>query len=87
MKWLAIYIVFFGGMIFDEISNDPENLLARIYKFLNIRSNIKSLQHGIFNKKINPTPSKTIPPGHKAFLQDLFKEEIQELNKRFNLKW
>ena len=77
--------IFIG--IFDDISKDPQRLLTSIFEFLNLPPGNNMLQHGAFKKKINPTASLKVPERQKAFLQELFKDEIQELNRKFNLQW
>jgi hypothetical protein len=77
---------FFIG-IFDNISKDPMNLLNNIFHFLDLPYDVDLLRSDTITKKINPTTSQKMPEQHKTYLQDFFKEEIQKLNKQFDLHW
>ena len=77
---------FFIGF-FDDISQKPYDLLARIFSFLDIPYDKKNIRNYVSESIINPTLLKEIPKSHKEFLFNLFDNEIQKLNKMFNLKW
>lgn len=72
---------------FDDIAQKPYELLTRIFSFLNISYDKNNIKSCVSERIINPTLLKAIPKSHKEFLFNLFDNEIQKLNKIFNLNW
>ena len=75
---------FFIGF-YDDIEKRPEELLSNIFSFLGIDNDSK------YNKFarafFNATESIKIPEKYSELLENIFQNEIDELNQRFGLSW
>jgi hypothetical protein len=71
---------------FDDLYEQPENLLLKIYDFLEISSQEKYVT-SIAQKRINQTDvtseKRKLPKKYRILLEKIFGNEILELEKRF----
>lgn len=77
---------FFMGR-FDEIKQDPADLLRRVYAFLGVPSDEQMVRRSYLPEVINPGVKAEIPQAHHEFLRDLFQRGIDDLNAKFKLNW
>ncbi len=68
---------------FDEISSDPRGLMERILKHIGADTDIDWSTMPL-NEVVNSNPAHAIPDRFRAFLDDLYKDEIRELRRRFS---
>lgn len=71
---------------FDDIKNAPEDLLLRVFEFLEVSTDDKYLRKDA-KKVINPTMQKAIPEEHFRLLMDIYGPELKEINKRYGRSW
>ncbi len=81
--WKSVYPenqIFIG--FFEEISECPEDLLLRLYKFLGICAS-REIIPGTSRDKINVGAKASIPAKVAVYLANLYHEDIKELHKLF----
>jgi hypothetical protein len=54
--------------------------------FLGVRSERRYIPPDV-RKSVNPTASSAIPAAHRRFLEELLRDEIEALRRRFGLSW
>lgn len=77
---------FFIGF-FDDIHNRPVELLFDVFKFLGVPSEPALVNRLAAQSVLNATMDMGMPPNHLDFLNRLFEDEIQELNRSFGMQW
>ena len=75
---------------FEEISNCPENLLFRIFDFIEVEASSKYVSNKKFSKKYNASSNTgmipenlTIPDNFAKYLARTYYDEIEQLHKIF----
>lgn len=71
---------------FDDLSIAPESLLLDVYSFLGV-SDSKKYINDSYNEKISPTDKsekRDLPEKFEKILNDLFLNELEFLEKKFN---
>jgi hypothetical protein len=71
---------------FDDIKNAPEELLLRVFEFLEVSTDDKNLRKDV-KKIINPTIRKNIPEEHFRLLKNLYEGEIDKIEKLYGKTW
>jgi hypothetical protein len=77
---------FFIGM-YDDIETRPNDLLRNIFSFLGVSDSREHINSLLSSVVINKTTKEVIPERHRAFLLDLFRDELEELNQTFKMRW
>lgn len=77
---------FFLGL-FDDIRTRPQELLREVFRFLQVTDSEAHVPRSLVSQRINPTEDRDVPAEHVAFLSNLFRDEIVELNREFQLGW
>ncbi len=72
--------------LFDDIALQPEELLLAVMRFLGVRSEIRYIPPDV-RATVNPTGESRIPEEYRAHLSELFRIEIEQLRRRFDLSW
>lgn len=72
--------------IFDEIATRPEAMLLEVMRFLGVRADAKYIAADA-ESPVNPTAATRIPAEHKAYLQELFADDIRAARERFGVTW
>lgn len=72
--------------VFDEIATRPEAMLLDVMRFLGVRADRKYIAADAENP-VNPTAATRIPAEHKAYLQELFADDIRAARERFGVGW
>jgi hypothetical protein len=72
--------------LFDEINTRPEEFLLEVMRFLGVDADRRYVDRSV-HEPVNPTAPMPIPPQYRAFLADLFKEDLAKLKVRFGLSW
>jgi len=72
--------------VFDEIEAKPVELLLDVMTFLGVSSDRRYVPADV-RESVNPTASSRIPAQHRRFLEDLLRDDITGLKKRFGLAW
>jgi hypothetical protein len=67
---------------FDEILDDPEHLLRRVYRFLEIDDAEHHLPTGL-RARVNPGPPDPIPGKLRRVLAEIYRGEVAALHERF----
>jgi hypothetical protein len=67
---------------FEEVAQDPEGLLRRVLRHIGADADIDLSSYPL-GKRFNPGKEADMPPGLRAFLRELFAEEIAAMAKRF----
>ncbi|MEM7206376.1 MAG: sulfotransferase [Pseudomonadota bacterium] len=70
---------------FDDVSNDPVQLLRDIYEFLGVEYDPMYVQNA--QKRINPTHAETIPERYREILHNTFADELKRLDERYGYRW
>jgi len=65
---------------FDDVHNDPKSLLTEVCDHIGVRAGFEWNQVAI-DKKINKNPSKEIPARFVHYLEDLYKDELDRLER------
>ena len=69
---------------FEEIQNCPEELLLRLYKFLEVELPKNKIQSKTIRKKINPSGNTgKIPQNFAVYLANLYYDELESLHEHF----
>jgi hypothetical protein len=71
---------------FDDIATHPEALLLRVMSFLGVTSSTRYIDRTV-RKAVNPTAASDTPEHYRRFLEDLLKDDIENLRRRFGLSW
>jgi len=71
---------------FDDIATQPEALLLRVMSFLGVTSSTRYIDRAV-RKAVNPTAASGVPEHYRRFLEDLLKDDIENLRRRFGLSW
>jgi hypothetical protein len=72
--------------IFDEIATRPEAMLLDVMRFLGVRAEAKYVDPDAGNP-VNPTAATRIPAAHRAYLEELFADDIRRARERFGVDW
>lgn len=72
--------------IFDQIAVRPEEMLLDVMRFLGVRAERRYIDPNV-RSPINPTEGARIPEQHRRFLQELFSDDLRQLQERFGLTW
>lgn len=72
--------------IFDEIATRPEAMLLDVMRFLGVRADRRYIAADA-ESPVNPTAATRIPAEHRAFLQELFADDIRRARARFGVDW
>lgn len=67
---------------FEEIKSNPQNLLRKVFSFLNVSTDV-NLETFPYQQVINSNPPQPIPDKYRAFLENIYEKEIEELYRRF----
>jgi len=71
---------------FDDIATQPEALLLRVMAFLGVTSSMRYIDRSV-RQAVNPTFVSEVPEHYRRFLEDLLKDDIENLRRRFGLSW
>lgn len=71
---------------FDDIGTRPEEVMLEVMRFLGVRADLRYLDRSL-RSPVNPTEADQIPPQFRAFLWELFKNDLARLKERFGLEW
>ncbi len=71
---------------FDDIASQPETLLLRVMSFLGVTSDARYIDRAV-RESVNPTAQSEIPEHYRQFLADLFKDDLENVRRRFGLSW
>jgi len=71
---------------FDDIAAQPEALLLRVMSFLGVTSDPRYIDRAV-REAVNPTAVSEVPERYRCFLEDLFKDDLEQLHRRFGLSW
>jgi len=71
---------------FDDIATQPEVLLLRVMSFLGVTSSMRYIDRAV-RRAVNPTAASPVPAHYRRFLENLLKEDIENLRRRFGLSW
>ena len=71
---------------FDDIATQPEALLLRVMSFLGVTSSTRYIDRAV-REAVNPTSLSEVPEHYRRFLEDLLKDDIENLRRRFGLSW
>jgi len=85
-NWLSFYpaeSLFVG--FFSDITERPKQLLTDIFKHLQISTNV-SWKLFPYNKAFQTGPNIEIPVKYQEFLEDVFRDEIEDLYLDFGIK-
>ncbi|MEO8602063.1 MAG: sulfotransferase [bacterium] len=72
--------------VFDEIATRPHEMLLDVMRFLGVRADPKYVDPDAGNP-VNPTASTRIPPEHRAYLAELFADDLRAARERFGVDW
>lgn len=72
--------------LFEDIDAQPEALLLEVMSFLGVHSDRRYVSAAV-REPVNPTASRAIPEHYRHFLEDLLKDDIQQLRERIGLAW
>ncbi len=75
----------FGGF-FDDIALRPEALLLRVMSFLGVTSDPRYIDRHV-REAVNPTATSEVPEEYRRFLEELFRDDLEKLQRRFGLSW
>lgn len=67
---------------FEEIVNRPRELMLAVMSFLGVRSDQRYVGEDVHHE-VNPTAKSAVPAEYRAYLEDLFDEDIAALEARF----
>lgn len=76
-------------LFFDEIRTSPKEFLTRICKHIGVRSDFNWDVQSL-SVPVNQNPTHPLPEYYRAFLEELYHEEMKELEARFGnlvLSW
>lgn len=71
---------------FDDIATQPEALLLRVMSFLGVTSSTRYIDRAV-RKAVNPTAASEVPEHYRRLLEDLLKDDVENLRQRFGLSW
>ncbi|GIW41786.1 MAG: deacetylase [Candidatus Binatia bacterium] len=71
---------------FEDIATRPEGLLLDVLRFLGARAEPRFVPRSV-RRVVNPTHRSEVPAEHRAFLSELFRDEIQRARERFGVDW
>ena len=69
------------AMVFDDIQNQPEALLARVEQFLEITARDNS-SHNNLNRRINTTAAQAPPAVFRMHCAPIVEREVEGLKER-----
>lgn len=72
--------------IFDQIATRPEAMLLDVMRFLGVRADPRYIDPDAKNP-VNPTAATRIPPEYRAYLEELFGDEMRKARERFGVAW
>ena len=72
--------------VFDDIASGPEELLLKVMSFLSVTSDKRYIDRAV-REAVNPTAASEIPEHYRRLLQELLKDDIENLGRRFGLSW
>lgn len=72
--------------IFDQIATRPEAMLLEVMRFLGVRADRRYIDPEA-GSPVNPTAATRIPAEHRAYLQELFADDIRRARERFGVDW
>ena len=70
--------------LFDDIASRPEQLLLDVMSFMGGKRDARYVSRHA-RKSVNPTDASDIPEDYRRFLENLFREDIENLRQRFGL--
>jgi hypothetical protein len=70
---------------FEEITRRPHDLMLEVMSFLGVRSDPRYISSDV-HEEVNPTAKSSVPLEYRAYLEDLFGEEIAALEARFGYR-
>lgn len=71
---------------FDDITAQPEALLLRVMSFLGVTSDPRYIDRAV-RESVNPTAKSEVPEHYRQFLAELFKDDLENVRRRFGLSW
>ena len=72
--------------VFDEIATRPQAMLLDVMRFLGVRADAKYVDPDAGNP-VNPTAATRIPAEHRAYLEQLFADDLRAARQRFGVDW
>lgn len=70
---------------FEEITRRPHELMLEVMSFLGVRSDPRYISADV-HEEVNPTAKSSVPEEYRAYLEDLFDDEIAALESRFGYR-
>lgn len=89
-NWLAVYPAEqLLTVFFEEISMDPKKALTRVFSHIGVTTDV---DWTLFpsGKVVNPNPRHRMPDRFRTFLEDLYAEDIEAVQRRIgghSLEW
>lgn len=72
--------------VFDQIATRPREMLLDVMRFLGVRADPRYVDPNAGNP-VNPTAATRIPAEQRAFLEDLFADDLAAARERFGVDW
>jgi hypothetical protein len=76
-------------LFFDEIRTNPANFLHKVYEHIGVRAGFE-LDQELLNEPVNRNPEHPLPERFRAFLENRYRGEVEELERRFGqpiMRW
>ncbi len=70
---------------FEEITRRPHEMMLEVMSFLGVRSDPHYISADV-REEVNPTAKSSVPAEYRAYLEDLFDDEIASLEARFGYR-
>ncbi len=70
---------------FEEITRRPHEFLLEVMSFLGVESDPRYIASDV-HEEVNPTAKSSVPAEYRAYLEDLFDDEIAALEARFGYR-
>lgn len=67
---------------YHDLVNDPKKFLKEVFRFLKVSDQVDWSTFPV-NDTFNKSPEYNMPPHIRAYLHNLYKESMEELNKEF----
>jgi hypothetical protein len=61
---------------FDEVETRPQELLAKVTRFLGVSDDPRYVDPELLRSTVNPTAHSDVPERHRVFLEELLAEEL-----------